>query len=98
MFTPDTAYAAHRFEQVIMARGGTPRIVQQGHLEQGPGSAGALEHANPAGAMSGSRSLSGPGSGPTACGSVRYWGLARVACQVRLTAIAFNLKRAKMVC
>jgi len=25
----DTAYAAHRFEQVIMARGGRPRIVQR---------------------------------------------------------------------
>jgi IS5 family transposase len=33
----DTAYAAHRFEKAIIARGGTARIMQRGILSKDPG-------------------------------------------------------------
>lgn len=89
----DTAYAAHRFEQAITARGGTPRIVQRCIWSKDPD---ALERWNAPIRRVRCRIEKIFGTWKRSYGlqSVRYWGLARVACQVRLTAIAFNLKRA----
>jgi IS5 family transposase len=89
----DTAYAAHRFEAVIMARGGTPRIVQRGIWSKDPD---ALERWNAPIRRVRCRIEKIFGTWKRSYGlrSVRYRGLARVTCQVRLTAIAFNLKRA----
>lgn len=90
----DTAYAARHFEQAVMARGGTPRIVQRGIWSKDPD---ALERWN--GPIRRVRcrveKIFGTWKRSYGLRSVRYRGLARVACQVRLTAIAFNLKRAK---
>ncbi len=89
----DTAYAAHRFEQVIIARGGRPRIVQRGIWSKDPD---ALDRWNAPIRRVRCRIERIFGTWERSYGlrSVRYRGLARVACQVRLTAIAFNLKRA----
>ena len=89
----DTAYAAHRFEQAIMARGGRPWIVQRGIWSKDPD---ALDRWNAPIRRVRCRIEKIFGTWKRSYGlrSVRYRGLARVACQVRLTAIAFNLKRA----
>ena len=89
----DTAYAAHRFEQIIMARGGRPWIVQRGIWSK---DLDALNRWNAPIRRIRCRIEKIFGTWKRSYGlrSVRYRGLARVACQVRLTAIAFNLKRA----
>lgn len=89
----DTAYAARRFEQAITVRGGTPRIVQRSIWSKDPD---ALKRWNAPIRRVRCRIEKIFGTWKRSYGlrSVRYWGLARVACQVRLTAIAFNLKRA----
>ena len=76
-----------------MARGGIPRIVQRGIWSKDPR---ALDRWNDPIRRVRCRIEKIFGTWKRSYGlrSVRYWGLARVACQVRLTAIAFNMKRA----
>lgn len=89
----DTAYAAHRFERAILARGGRPRIVQRGMWSR---DLDALERWNTPIRRVRCRIEKIFGTWKRCYGlrTVRYRGLARVTCQVRLTAMAFNLKRA----
>ncbi len=75
------------------SRRGTPRIAQRGIWSKDPH---ALERWNAPIRRVRCRieKIFGTWKRPYGLRSVRYRGLARVACQVRLTAIAFNLKRA----
>lgn len=88
----DTAYAAHRFEEAIVAHGGGPRIMQRGIWSKDPG---ALQRWNATIRRVRCRTEKIFETWKRCYGlrTVRFRGLARVAYQVRLTAITFNLKR-----
>ena len=77
----------------VVVKTGTPRIVQRGIWSKDPD---ALERWNAPIRRVRCRIEKIFGTWKRSYGlrSVRYRGLARVTCQVRLTAIAFNLKRA----
>jgi transposase, IS5 family len=94
----DNAYAAGRFTDVIQARGGVPRVVHT-HTWGGPAALSRLEAWNAAVRAVRCRIEKVFGTWKRSYGlrRMRWLGLAKAGLQVRLTAIAYNLRRAATI-
>src|SRR5215210_3038975 len=90
----DSAYAADRFTNVIRARGGVPRVVYA-HTWGGPAALARLEAWNAQVRAVRGRIEKVFGTWKRSYGlrRMRWLGLAKAGLQVRLTAIAYNLRR-----
>ena len=90
----DSAYAASRFTDVIRARGGVPRVVYT-HTWGGLAALARLEAWNAEVRAVRCRIEKVFGTWKRSYGlrRMRWWGLAKAGLQVRLTAIAYNLRR-----
>jgi IS5 family transposase len=90
----DSAYAADRFTNVIRARGGVPRVVYT-HTWGGPAALTRLEAWNAAVRAVRCRIEKVFGTWKRSYGlrRMRWLGLAKAGLQVRLTAMAYNLRR-----
>jgi IS5 family transposase len=91
----DSAYSAGRFTDVIRARGGTARVVYT-HTWGGPGALARLEAWNASVRAVRCRIEKVFGTWKRSYGlrRMRWLGLAKAGLQVRLTAMAYNLRRA----
>jgi transposase, IS5 family len=94
----DNAYAAGRFTDVIQARGGVPRVVHT-HTWGGPAALSRLEAWNAAVRAVRCRIEKVFGTWKRSYGlrRMRWLGLAKAGLQVRLTAIAYNLRRSAAI-
>ena len=94
----DSAYAAARFTDVIRARGGTARVVYT-HTWGGPEALARLEAWNASVRSVRCRIEKVFGTWKRSYGlrRMRWLGLAKAGLQVRLTATAYNLRRAMML-
>jgi transposase, IS5 family len=94
----DSAYAADRFTAVIRARGGVARVVHA-HTWGGPAALARLEAWNAEVRAVRGRIEKVFGTCKRSYGlrRMRWLGLARAGLQVRLTAIAYNLRRAATI-
>jgi transposase, IS5 family len=94
----DNAYAAGRFTDVIQARGGVPRVVHT-HTWGGPAALSRLEAWNAAVRAVRCRIEKVFGTWKQSYGlrRMRWLGLAKAGLQVRLTAIAYNLRRSATI-
>jgi transposase, IS5 family len=94
----DSAYAAGRFTDVIRARGGTARVAYT-HTWGGPEALARLEAWNAEVRAVRCRIEKVLGTWKRSYGlrQMRWLGLAKAGLQVRLTAIAYNLRRAMML-
>jgi IS5 family transposase len=90
----DSAFAGSRSERIITARGGTPRIVQTGAWG-GAEALARLQRHNAEVQRVRARIEKAFGTCKRSYGlrRMRWLGLAKAGLQVRLTAIAFNLRR-----
>lgn len=92
----DSAYRGNHFGDAVRARGGTPRIVATGMWGRDEietlARLAAWNHPF-IGYEVGSRISSAHGSEATGWRRMRWRGLAKAAAQIRLTAIAYNLRR-----
>jgi transposase, IS5 family len=90
----DSAFAGNRSEQVIAARGGIARVVQTGTWG-GPSALARLQQHNAAVGRVRARIEKVFGTCKRSYGMrrMRWLGLAKAELQVRLTSIAFNLRR-----
>ena len=91
----DSAYSAGRFTDVIRARGGTARVVYT-HTWGGPGALARLEAWNASARAVRCRIEKVFGTWKRSYGlsRMRWLGLTKAGLQVRLTAMAYNLRRA----
>ncbi len=94
----DSAYSAGRFTDVIRARGGTARVVYT-HTWGGPEALARLEAWNASVRAVRCRIEKVFGTWKRSYGlrQMRWLGLAKAGLQVRLTATAYNLRRAMML-
>jgi transposase, IS5 family len=90
----DTAFAGSKHERLIVARGGTPRTVQSG-VWGGPEALGRLKAHNAAVRRVRARIEKVFGTCKRSYGMrrMRWLGLAKAGLQVRLAAMAYNLRR-----
>lgn len=90
----DTAFAGSKHERLIVARGGTPRTVQSG-VWGGPEALGRLKVHNAAVRRVRARIEKVFGTCKRSYGMrrMRWLGLAKAGLQVRLAAMAYNLRR-----
>jgi transposase, IS5 family len=94
----DSAYAARRFTDVMLARGGQPRVVQTGTW----GGQVALQrllawNAEVRRVRCRIEKVFGTCKRSYGLGRMRWLGLAKAGLQVRLTAIAYNLRRSATI-
>ena len=94
----DSAYAAGRFTDVIRARGGTARVVYP-HTWGGPAALAHLEawNADVRAVRCRIEKVFGTWKRSYGLRQMRWLGLAKAGLQVRLTAIAYNLRRTMML-
>ena len=94
----DNAYAADRFTDVIRARGGVPRVVYT-HTWGGPAALARLEAWNAEVRAVRCRIEKVFGTWKRSYGlrRMRWLGLAKAGLQVRLTAMAYNLRRSATI-
>ena len=94
----DIAYAAGRFMDVIRARGGVPRVVHT-HTWGGPAALARLEawNAEVRAVRCRIEKVFGTWTRSYGLRRMRWLGLAKAGLQVRLTAIAYNLRRSATI-